>query len=820
MVFLFRLRTAAEIGLALLAATLCFDALKAQEASHAIDFSRDIRPVLAKHCYACHGPDQSEGGLRLSERDSAIAENDSGLRALVPGKPEMSELLRRVRSTDEGDQMPPEGKRLSAREIDLLEQWIADGAEYTVHWSFKPISRPSVPVIEKDEWSKTAIDKFILDKLRKSQLQPASPADPRALIRRLYLNVLGVPPTPSEVEAFASDPSEQAYENLVDQLLADPRMGERWARHWLDVVRYAETNSFERDGPKPNAWKYRDYVIRAFNSDKPYDRFILEQLAGDEIESPSIESLTATAYYRLGIWDDEPVDAEQALFDGYDDIVSTTGQAFMGLTINCARCHDHKIDPISQKDYYQLVAFVRDVGSYGVRGDQRSSNQIDITPPDLIQQYDRLTQEIQQLEKEMVEIEQRGIVKMSAEDQRATEGEGRAKVLREKLKQSLEQEDWTSYQSVRQKLKETRKSMETLPEREALLGVAKCFPNPPETHVLLRGSPQAAGDAVAPDFPKLFGSPSPKIEPVGEGAKSAGRRKQLAQWLTSDQNWTTARVIVNRLWQHHFGRGIVRSPNNFGQLGDSPTHPELLDWLATELIRENWNLKPIHRKMLLSSLYRMGSTTDRLEPSQLEYAQRRDPRNDLFWRYNARRMSAEEVRDSVLAVTGVLNLEKHGPSIYPDVADEVKAGQSVPGSGWHQSSEAHKAKRSVYIHIKLSLIPPELANFDFPETDGSCEARFLTTQPAQALGMLNGKFMQDQARALANRLRRECGDSERARVDLATRLAWGRPSTSEDLDTAKSLMDTLKSKHAVSDEDAWMFYSLACLNANAFLYVD
>ncbi len=296
----------------MIASSFCLHNLEAQEANHAIDFSRDIRPVLAKHCYSCHGPDQSEGGLRLSERDSAISETDSGQRALVPGQPELSELLRRVKSTDEGEQMPPEGKRLSARDINLLEQWIAEGAEYTVHWSFKPISKPSIPMLDHDDWSRNAIDKFILDKLRKNQLQPASPADPRALIRRLYLNVLGVPPTPEEVEAFAADPTDQAYEALVDQLLADPRMGERWARHWLDVVRYAETNSFERDGPKPNAWKYRDYVIRAFNSDKPYDRFILEQLAGDEIDSPTIESLTATAYYRLGIWDDEPVDSEQA----------------------------------------------------------------------------------------------------------------------------------------------------------------------------------------------------------------------------------------------------------------------------------------------------------------------------------------------------------------------------------------------------------------------------------------------------------------------------------------------------------------------------
>ena len=789
--------------------------LQAQDNSDpTVDFNRDIRPILAKHCYSCHGPDKGESGLRLNAFDTATAAMDSGAFAIVPQQAAESELLKRVASDSESDRMPPEGKPLTDREIDLLSRWIQEGAVYTQHWSFQAIRDVAIPTVSNTTWAKNPIDLFLLAKLEKNKLQPARPADPRQLARRLYVNILGVPPTTEEIERFVANSSENSYQQLVDQLLADPRMGERWARHWLDLVRYAETNSFERDGAKPNAWKYRDYVIRAMNSDKPYDRFLKEQIAGDEIPDADVESKTATGFYRLGIWDDEPADKQLALFEEFDDIVSTTSQAVMALTVNCARCHDHKIDPITQKDYYQLVAMVRDVNSYG------RNNQVDLTPPDLEAQYNSLTTEHQKLEAEIHEIEQRGIVKMSAEDQRATEGGGRGKVLKEKLKDNLSADDWKLLNQKKDAVRENRQKFKNLPERESLLGLARCESKPGETFVLQRGNPGSPGAAVEPDFPSLFGAKKPVFPAVADGAKSAGRRQVFADWLVSDENWMTARVIVNRLWQHHFGRGIVRSPNNFGQLGEIPTHPELLDWLAKELIRNNWQLKPIHRLIVTSNAYRMSSHMDALEPSIAEKAQQSDPNNDYFWRFNPRRLSAEELRDTVLATSGALNLQKHGPSIYPKISEDVKATQSVPGAGWQDCPDDQRARRSVYIHIKRSLIPPELANFDFPETDSSCEARFLTTQPAQALNLLNGQFMQEQSKTFAERVMREQPGPWEARWKFAVQQAWGRPATNKDIESAKKLTEVLRTKHKLSDDQAFVYYCLVLLNSNEFLYLD
>ncbi|MFO0924954.1 MAG: PSD1 and planctomycete cytochrome C domain-containing protein [Pirellulales bacterium] len=807
------------IALGILAAILgAHSNLHAQEKT--VDFAREIRPILAKHCYACHGPDKKEGGVRLTDFESATANGESGEATITPGKPDASELLKRIRSQEDSERMPPEGKPLTDREIDLIQTWIQEGAEFKQHWAFMPLERPTVPSPKTSAWARNPIDSFILHRLEKARLQPTQPAQARELIRRAYFNAIGVPPSEEVIDAFVANPSDQAYEQMVDELLASPQFGAKWARHWLDIVRFAETNSFERDGPKPNAWKYRDYVIRSFNADKPYSDFVREQLAGDELDQTTPESLTATGYYRLGIWDDEPADPLQARFDEYDDIVSTTGQAILGLTINCARCHDHKVDPISQKDYYQLVAFVRDVTSYGDRGNEKRNNQIDMTPNSLDDRYTQLNQLIERTEKDMRELEQKGIVKMSAEDQRATEGPERGKVIREKLKDYLDESDWKQWTSHRDQVKKAREEMTKLPPRVAVLGLARCEARPPKTHVLARGNPQAEGDVVEPDFPKLFESPKPTIAEASDQAKSAGRRKILADWMVSKENRLTARVIVNRLWQHHFGRGIQKSANNFGQMSEPPTHPELLDWLATELIRNDWNLKPIHRMIMLSSTYRMSSHAHDTSSENAELAFRKDPSNDLFWRFNMRRLSAEEIRDHVLAATGNLNLELFGPSIYPKLADEVKASQSVPGKGWSNSSESDLNKRSVYIHIKRSLIPPELANFDFPETDSSCEGRFLTTQPAQALGMLNGNFMQEQSKTWASYLLKTVPGSLEDRWAFAIRKAWGRAANASDIAALKQLHQQLKTAHGLRDEEALPFECLVILNANEFLYLD
>ena len=777
-----------------------------------VDFSTQIQPILARKCYSCHGPDLQEGGLRFDDRDVVLAAADSGQHAIVSGNSAESELLRRVTIEDEDERMPPEGKRLSEAEVAALRSWIDAGAEYAPHWSFQPIKRSAAPAVRDSAWLRKPIDAFVLSKLENNKLHPVGPAKPADLVRRVYVDVTGLPPAPEVVAKWCENWDDSSYERLVDQLLADPALGERWARTWLDVVRYAETNSFERDNPKPNAWKYRDYVINAFSSDKPYDQFVREQLAGDELKEVTTESLTATGYYRLGLWDDEPADPLQARFDEYDDLVTTTSQAFMALTLNCARCHDHKIDPLTQKDYYSMVAFLRDVTSYADRGDQQTNNQLDLSP-EIGQQYEQLQADRRKTEQRVREIEQAAIVKMDAPDQRATEGDGRRRVLREKLQQFVDEPTWAEYQALKAKDKELNERQRSLPKRERVLGLAKCDPHPPATHVLTRGSPHAEADEVQPSFPRLLGGGAPTLQPAAPEARSAGRRKLLADWLTSKDHWMTSRVIVNRVWLYYFGRGIVRSPNNFGLMGETPTHPELLDYLATDLMDHDWSLKRLHRMILLSNTYQMSSDA---EPKALA----QDPRNDLFWRQNVRRLSAEQLRDAVLAVTGQLNEQQFGESMYPTLSAEVLASQSQPGKGWERSSPADQARRSIYIHVKRSLTVPMLSAFDFPDTDTTCEARFLTTQPGQALSMLNSDWMQEQAAAFHARVNREVGDDVQDQAARALELAIGRAGTAEDIAELVHLVERLKAKHSLTEEAARRAMCLVVLNLNQFLYVD
>jgi mono/diheme cytochrome c family protein len=776
-----------------------------------INFANDIQTVLARRCYACHGPDVQEGSIRFDVRDTLLAEADSGEVPVIAGDSAKSELLRRITSTDESEQMPPEGKRLSEDEVAAIRAWIDQGAKYEKHWAFQPVQAPEIPSVLNSAWPTTAIDNFILHRLDSAGLTPAPPADTLTLIRRVYLDVTGIPPSPEEIDYWVSRWDETSYERLVDKLLADNAFGERWARTWLDVVRYAETNSFERDGAKPNAWKYRDYVIRAMNSDKPYSQFVREQIAGDELEEVTDDSLTATGYYRLGLWDDEPADPKQALFDGFDDLVTTTGQGIMGLTFNCARCHDHKIDPITQKDYYSLVAFLRDVTPYGTRGNQVNNNQVDLNR-EVAEKHETYNARLREIGKNVRKIEQAAIKKMDAPDQRATEGSERQATLTRLMPQYTDKEEFAEYQALKKEQAELRSKLSSLPPRRTVLGLAKLHSPPPDTRLLARGSPHAEGEIVPVAFPKLLGGGVPEIEVPTDG-QSAGRRRVLADWLASKDNWMTARVIANRLWLHYFGRGIVRSPNNFGLMGDAPTHPELIEHLATQLMDHDWHLKWIHREILLSKTYRMSTQAD-------DQALALDPSNNLFWRQNLKRLSAEQVRDSVLAVTGELNSQVLGPSMYPSLSAEVLASQSRPGSGWGRSSEADQARRSIYIHVKRSLPVPMMTAFDFPDSDISCEARFLTTQPGQALTMLNSEWMQQQAEKLYRRVEREVGPELKAQAERALKLCLCRQPHPSDVTELVQLVGRLKSEQGLDDETARRSMCLVAMNLNAFLYCE
>lgn len=803
-------------------------------------YEKDVLPILKDNCYKCHGGQgRPRGGLRLNHRETILEGGETGP-AISLDKPEESLLLKAVRYED-GLEMPPK-KKLSASQINTLAKWIKMGAPMPVakaegerkethpvpkhqggvvtpearkYWAYQPVKRPPVPDVQNKAWGRNPVDAFILAKLEAKGLPPAPPADKTALVRRVYYDLIGLPPTPDEADAFVRDQAPDAYEKLIDKLLASPHYGEKWGRHWLDLVRYAETNGYERDGPKPFAWRYRDYVIRSFNDDKPYDRFLLEQLAGDEIDRDNPDAVIATGYYRLGLWDDEPADPMQARFDEYDDLVATTSQLCLGMTMNCARCHDHKIDPIPQKDYYRMVAFFRDIQPFG-EGQNTSSkfNLTDISPAAERKQYEEKEKQREELMRElrikMTELENEAIKKMPAEDQRKSESSARRQVVT-KVKEFMTKDQITEYERV--KLHWEMLRSERQQSRMMALSVNNCAVNPPQTHVMVRGNPHAPGAKVEPGFPEVLGVPDPVIPVAGKGARTSGRRKVLAQWIASKDNPLTARVMVNRLWQYHFGRGIVASANDFGKFGTPPTHPELLDWLATEFIAGGWKTKRIHRLMMLSTTYRMscqGNAT----------ALRADPLNNLFWRFNMRRLNAEEVRDSILAVSGRLNGKMYGPSVFPPIPKEVMAGQSVPGQGWGRSTLEEASRRSIYVHVKRSLLVPVLSSHDQADTDTSCPVRFTTTVPTQALGMLNGQFMNDHAAAFAERLQKETPDDLPAQVKRAIRLTTGREPSEAEVKKDAAFVEELQNKNSLSKEAALKNYCLMILNTNEFVYLD
>jgi mono/diheme cytochrome c family protein len=774
-----------------------------------VDFAREVQPLLAKRCFRCHGPDKAEAGLRLDLRERAFAKLESGSHAVVAGSVAESELLKRVSSSEASERMPPEGKPLTPTEIGLIRRWIGEGAAWEVHWAFRQPVAVQPSVVRDRSWVRNPVDAFILNRLEQNGLAPAPAADKIALLRRAYYDLIGLPPTAAEADAFVADSSPTAYERIVDRLLDSPRYGEHWARHWLDVVRYAETNSFERDGAKPHAWRYRDYVIRALNADKPYDRFIREQLAGDELPDATRDSLIATGYYRLGQWDDEPADRMQAKFDCLDDLVATTGQVFLGLTVNCARCHDHKIDPISQKDYYGLVAFFHNITPYETTG---PNIEVPLLAGDRErEQFRTSTREFnekrRQAQAELAALTQELRARFPAKTPSPRE-------LAEWIKQHgagvVGEQRFKRYRELQASLR--RRKQPAIPADYAL-AVTESGLTAPDTFVLKRGNPRVLGEKVEPCFPRILDPRPPRLQPPLAKTHSTGRRLTLANWIASPDNPATARVMVNRIWQHHFGRGIVRSPNNFGYLGDRPTHPELLDWLAAEFVKNGWHLKSLHRLIMTSSAYRMSSQAN---PAALA----RDPANDLFWRFDMRRLSAEEIRDSIHTLSGRLNSKMYGPSIFPEISAEVLAGQSVPGAGWGKSGPQEQARRSIYIHVKRSLMTPILVDFDVADNDSSCAVRFTTTQPTQALAMLNGAFVHSQAQTLASRLRREAGNDAAAQVRLALRLALVHPPEPASVERGLKLLSTLQKKNGLKADAALDLYCLAVLNLNEFLYLD
>ncbi len=641
--------------------------------------SENALRILRTRCFKCHGAGEKvRGEFILTSRDGLLAGGESGP-AIDPDSPEDSLLLEAINY--DGYEMPPDGK-LSDEQIAVVAAWIRAGAPWSgesvegpaatdragpppvneqtrAWWSWQPVRRPAVPIVA-DRPACHPIDSFILDRLAAAGLLPNPPASRQALIRRAYYDLTGLPPTPQQVAEFVADDTPDAWENLIDRLLESPHYGEKWGRHWLDLVRYAESNSYERDGTKPFVWRYRDYVIRSFNDDKPYDQFLTEQLAGDEMDPLTPDRIIATGYYRLGRWDDEPADPEQAWYDDMDDVLATTSQTMLGLTINCARCHDHKIDPIPQTDYYRMLAFFRNVRRYGVRAHETVVDaSVRVIAPDADQQRYRQQKDEWQAAMDQTrrglqaieEIVQKDFVPVEHEEFR--DEMKRVALVGKRAGGVISEEQARHYESLFAELRRLRDHPPAA--LESALCVKETGARPAETFLLIRGNPHAPGDRVEPGFPSVLSPPEPHIVKPVRG-NSTGRRLALAEWIASPRNPLTARVMANRLWQYHFGRGLVRSSSDFGFQGTPPTHPELLDWLASELVAGEWRLKRMHKLIMTSAAYQMSSADN---PRSLAS----DPLNDHFWRFDLRRLTAEEIRDSILAVNQSLNREAlFGPS--------------------------------------------------------------------------------------------------------------------------------------------------------------
>jgi hypothetical protein len=651
------------------------------------------------------------------------------------------------------------------------------------HWSYQPVRRPAVPKVKNADWVRNPVDAFVLSRLEAKGWQPSPAAGPRAQLRRVHFDLVGLPPTLAEQEAFLRRPSPQHLDRVIDDLLARPAHGERWARHWLDLVRYAETNGYERDATKPHAWRYRDYVIRALNGDKPFDRFILEQLAGDELPDAGTETLVATGYLRLGPWDDEPADPKEDRFDQLDDMVSTTSQVFLGLTLGCARCHNHKFEPLTMHDYYRLVAVFAPLRRprferteldlpIGTRQELEVEAERDrriAVPAGKIAAL-RSSFRTYLLESGCSGLPEDAAAALLVQPRQRT---ALQKTLAEQYRAQFEADLAASFPAA---LQERITALESQIQaiRRAQPGLPRGYflhetsPRPPATHLLFRGKATRPGPRVEPGVPNVLAARQPAfLEP---DQSTSRRRLSLARWIASPDNPLTARVIVNRVWQFHFGEGLVTTPSDFGVMGEPPTHPELLDWLTAWFVQEGWSLKKLHRLILTSNAYRMSKR------SRPEYAAR-DPENALLWRVHYRRLEVEAIRDAVLAVSGRLNPRMYGPSMYPEVPREALAGHSDPDKIWKPLDEKDASRRTIYAFIKRSLVVPMLEVLDLCDTVRTSAKRVVTTVAPQALTLMNGAFVNRQAGHFANRLVREAGPDPAKQVERAYRLALCRPPT-------------------------------------------
>ncbi len=736
-------------------------------------FENKIRPLLSAHCLSCHGSQKQESSLRLDSRDALTKGGDWGV-SLDETNLGSSLLLKAVRHESDAPKMPPDSK-LSAEQIADLEKWVKTGAQWPKttdgkvvpvdltspegiayarenHWSFKPVKVPTLPKASGAKFLENEIDFFIGSRLAKDKLSMSPKADPRTRLRRVYYDLIGLPPTYEEVATFKRNPTDENWKKTIDDLLARPQYGERWGRYWLDIARYADTMgyNFTNDNNYHYAYAYRDYVIRSFNDDKPYDQFIKEQIAADQLTLKDSRDMAAMGFLTLG--------RKSTNEEMMDDKIDVVTRGFLGLTLQCARCHDHKYDPLSAKDYYAL---------YGVLSSTYQPEEAELP---IVEHEDRL-------------VEWKGFYdNMKTLEEREKELEGQVKKAeKEEDKANLRKER----DEIRKQIKELEKKKPAAPTRAMIL---RDKDKPYNPYVFLRGSHSQKGPKVDRRLPEIL-SPLRNGKPFEDGSG----RLELAESIADPKNPLTARVMVNRIWQHHFGRGLVTTPSDFGYRGDAPSHPELLDFLAQRFIDSGWSVKAMHRLILTSHTYQQSSLP--LPDSKQAQA---DPENRLLWRQNARRLDWEATRDSILAACGTLNDDVYGPSF---------------------KLEENSPRRTLYMYVDRQDVPELLRNFDFANPDASTEERSQTTVPQQSLFLMNSQFVTEQVKTLTEKVMKDAGNRQ-AGVPMLYRLILQRDPTKKESALMLSYMERSMQSDQLAVEVAFGNLTQVLLCCNEFLFVE
>ena len=775
-----------------------------------VDFARDIQPILTARCINCHGQKKQESGLRLDSGAGLLKGGDNGP-AVVAGKAQESLLLAAViGNSDVVSKMPAKGEPLQPEEIERIRRWIAAGAKvpaetaeaakHSSHWAFQRPRRPALPLVRDSAFANNPIDAFILARLEKEGLVPSPPAERATLMRRAYLDLIGLPPSPNEVGAFASDARPDSYERLIDKLLASPHYGERWGRHWLDVARYADSNGYTRDFGR-QIWKYREWVIDAINRGQPFDRFVIDQIAGDMLPSPTEEQLVATGFHRNTLINEEGgTDQEQFRVEAVVDRVNTTGQAFLGLTVGCARCHSHKYDPISQVEYYQLFALLNNCDEPTIevptrlqceRGELARREQIqgEIKRRENALEKQRLALEAEQREWEATVTPQErarlpGPVQVAFDMKFDDRDEKNRKMIEDYFRQTEVARQVFPLLAEIFELREAEPKIPTtmiLRERE----------QPRETYVHKRGDFLDRGPDVAGGVPAI-------LPPLKSAAEHASRL-DFARWLVSPDNPLTPRVTINRDWQKFFGRGIVETEDDFGTQGTPPSHPELLDWLATELVSRGWDTKTMHRLIVMSATYRQSSG---IRPDLAI----RDPQNKLLARQSRLRLDAELVRDVALSAAGLLTETIGGPSVFPPQPEGVFDFTQDP-KPWVAASGADRYRRGMYTHFWRSSPYPMLLAFDAPGGNVACTRRLRSNTPLQSLTLANDQAFYECAAALAQRVLAERSLNNEQRAAFAFQLCVSREATSAE---HQRLARLVEQENAGSPNDSSVAWTRIC----------